>query len=334
LEQSPETPSARRSKRPFIVLAIILSCIALACFGYWWLNRGFATTDDAEIDGSIYTISPQIAGRVVGVEVDDNQHVQAGQVLAELDPRDAQIALAKAKAGLAQAGAQLAVAQAQAEQAQAQLAETNADLQQAQQDDERFRRVNPHAVTQQQIDAAAAAIAAARAKSAGAQANRDAMQASVAAARAQLAAAQVAYQNAELQRSYTRITAPAAGHISMKTVELGDVVAPGTAMMAVVGDPVWVTANYKETQLAGIHPGAQATIAVDAVPGVAFTAHVDSIQYGTGSVFSLLPAQNATGNYIKIVQRVPVKLVFDDARVAQYLLAPGMSVEPSIVVSK
>ena len=105
-------------------------------------------------------------------------------------------------------------------------------------------------------------------------------------------------------------------------------------MMAEVGDAVWVTANYKETQLAGIRPGASATIDVDAVPGVVFKAHVDSIQYGTGAVFSLLPAQNATGNYIKIVQRVPVKLVFDDPRVQQYMLAPGMSVEPSIVISR
>jgi membrane fusion protein (multidrug efflux system) len=329
-----ETPAPRRSLRPFIVLAVILSCIALACFAYYWLNRGYATTDDAQIDGSIYTISPQIAGRVAEIDVNDNEHVRAGQVLAVLDDRDAQIAVAKAEAGLTQAAAQLGVAVAQSAEAAAQLAETNANLQQAQQDNARFQRVNPHAVTQQQVDAAATAIAAAKAKSAAALANRDAMQASATAAQAALAAAQVALRNARLQRSYTILTAPAAGHISLKTAELGDVVAPGTAMMAVVGDPVWVTANYKETQLAGIQPGAQATIAVDAVPGIAFKAHVDSIQYGTGSVFSLLPAQNATGNYIKIVQRVPVKLVFDDARVEQYLLAPGMSVEPSIVVGK
>jgi len=118
----------------------------------------------------------------------------------------------------------------------------------------------------------------------------------------------------------------------MKTVQLGNVVAPGTALLDVVGDDVWVTANYKETQLSRIRPGEIATIQVDAVPGILFNARVDSIQYGTGSVFSLLPAENATGNYIKIVQRVPVKLVFDDARVADHMLAPGMSVEPSIKV--
>ena len=325
-----EASPPRRSLRPFIVLGVILMAIALGCLGYWWLNRDYITTDDAEIDGNVYTIAPQIAGRVVRILVDDNAHVQAGQVLVMLDGRDESVALAKAQAGLAQAQAELGVAQAQVVQAEAQVAESNANLQQAQRDFERFSKVNPGATTQQQVDAATDAIQAAKAKSAAAAAALSGKQASVVSARAQLLAANVAVQNAHLQLSYTEITAPAAGHISIKTVQLGNVVAPGTAMMAVVGDPVWVTANYKETQLAGIRLGALATISVDAVPGVVFKAHVDSIQYGTGAVFSLLPAQNATGNYIKIVQRVPVKLVFDDTRIGQYLLAPGMSVTPSV----
>ena len=327
MEPSPP----RRSLRPFIVLGVILAAIALGCVGYWWLNRDYITTDDAEIDGHVYTIAPQIAGRGVRILVDDNAHVQAGQVLVMLDARDQSAALDKAQAGLAQAQAQLGVAQAQVVEAAAQLEENNANLQQAQRDFERFSRVNPRATTQQQVDAATAAIQAAKAKSAAAIAVQNAMQASVVSARAQLLAAGVAVQNAQLQLSYTEVAAPAAGHISIKTVQLGNVVAPGTAMMAVVGDAVWVTANYKETQLAGVRPGAAATIAVDAVSGVVFKAHVDSIQYGTGAVFSLLPAENATGNYIKIVQRVPVKLVFDDPRIGKYLLAPGMSVYPSIV---
>jgi membrane fusion protein (multidrug efflux system) len=119
----------------------------------------------------------------------------------------------------------------------------------------------------------------------------------------------------------------------MKTVEPGNVVSAGTAMMSLVGDDVWITANYKETQLPGIHLGATATVAVDAVPGVTFKAKVDSIQYGTGAVFSLLPAQNATGNYIKVIQRVPVKLVFTDDEARKYMLAPGMSAEPAIRIA-
>ncbi len=329
-----ETTAPRRSLRPFIILAVVLGAIALGCLGYWWLNRDDITTDDAEIDGNIYQIAPQIAGRVLAVPVADNQHVVAGQVLVVLDDRDEVVAVAKAQADLAQAKAQASVAQAQTGEMAAQLVEAQANLQQAGQDYARYRAVNQRAITQQQLDAATAAIRSAQAKAQAAQAQLTGAQASAAAAQAGVREAEVAMRNARLQLSYTRIVAPAAGHVAIKTVQLGDVVAPGSAMMAMVGDDVWVTANYKETQLAGIAPGARARVTVDAVPGVSFAAHVDSIQYGTGAVFSLLPAENATGNFVKIVQRVPVKLVFDDSRVKDYLLAPGMSVEPSIDVTK
>jgi membrane fusion protein (multidrug efflux system) len=265
--------------------------------------------------------------------VADNQHVAAGQILVALDQRDMDAALAKARAAVAQADARVAVAQAQSDQAAATVIENQANLKQSEQDFARYHAINPGATTQQQIDAANAGIMSARAKEAASEAARAAAAASVIAARAQAQAARADVQNAELQVSYTIITAPCAGHVSLKTIEPGMVVAPGTAMMAVVGDAVWVTANYKETQLPGIKPGAKATIAIDAVPGIAFPAHVDSVQYGTGSVFSILPAQNATGNYIKIVQRVPVKLVFDDPQAAgRYGLSPGMSATPAITI--
>jgi membrane fusion protein (multidrug efflux system) len=302
--------------RPFIILAVVLSLIAAAFGLYGWHNSFFATTDDAEIDGNLYTIAAQISGRVAQVRVGDNQHVAAGQLLVQLDNRDQRVALLKAQAGQAQAAAELA-------QDLAQVSEANATVAQAQSDYDRFISVNPRATTRQQVDAATAAIATAKAK-------LSAAQAAVQSGQANLAAAGAALADARLQLSYTQITAPAAGHVAMKTIQPGNVVAPGTAMMSLVSDEVWVTANYKETQLAGIRLGAVADISVDAVPGVIFKARVDSIQYGTGAVFSLLPAQNATGNYIKIIQRVPVKLVFTDDRVRNYLLAPGMSVEPSI----
>jgi membrane fusion protein (multidrug efflux system) len=266
--------------------------------------------------------------------VADNQHVAAGQVLVTLDPRDMEAALAKARAAAAQAGAQVEVARAQVAQAAATVVQNQANLTQAERDFARYHAINPGATTQQQIDAANAGILSARAKADAATAAQVAATASVLAAQAQAQAADVAVRDAELQLSYTVITAPASGHVSVKTVEPGDVVAARTAMMAIVGDEVWVTANYKETQLPGIKPGDKATIAVDAAPGIAFSAHVDSVQYGTGTVFSILPAQNATGNYIKIVQRVPVKLVFDDPRAAQYRLSPGMSVTPSITIGR
>lgn len=314
----PARPAAR-SARPFITLFAVLALIGLAFFIYWWLNRGVETTDDAEIDGTICTVAPQIAGRVAQVEVADNQHVKAGDVLVKLDDRDEQVALLHAEAGVAQAQAQ----QAQAEAAAAQVA---ASLTQAQQDYQRFTSVNPRATTRQQIDAATANIHGAQAKLAAAEADMQAASAALAVARAE-------QESAKLQLSYTVITAPIDGHVAMKSVQLGNVVAPGSALMALVGDDVWVTANYKETQLEGIKKGAEARVTVDAYPGVTFKAHVDSVQYGTGTVFSLLPAQNATGNYIKIVQRVPVKILFNDAEVQNYLLAPGMSAVPEITVN-
>ncbi|MDE8346728.1 MAG: HlyD family secretion protein [Acidocella sp.] len=327
-----ELSPPRRNLRPFIILGVVLGVIALGCFGYWWLNKGYDSTSDAQIDGPIYTIAPQIAGRVAQVLVHDNQHVAAGQALVVLDSRAAHVALARAQAQAAQADAQNAVARAQAAEANAQEAEAQADLQQAQQNYDRYRQVNQRAITQQQRDAATATIMTMRARDNAAIAAQGAAQASMEAAQAAVQSAQVGVQNARLDLSYTVITAPGAGHVSIKTIEPGDVVAPGTAMMAVVGDAVWVTANFKETELGVIKPGAVAHIRVDAIPGIVFKARVNSIQYGTGAVFSLLPAQNATGNYIKIVQRVPVKLVFDDPRIGQYMLAPGMSCEPSIVI--
>jgi len=318
MSESPLNAPATRRRRPFIILGLILTAIAIACFVYYLVNRGYQTTDDAEIDGNIYTIAPQISGRIQAVMVDDNQHVAAGQVLATIDARDEQAALAKAEA-------QENVAEANLGEAAANVAVAQAAYQQAQQDFSRYTQVNPHAVSQLTLDASTAAIHSAQAKYQAATAQAQAMQASA-------AAAEVDVRDAKLQLSYTSIIAPAAGHVAQKTVQPGNVAAAGTGLMAVVGDTVWVTANYKETQLAGIHPGSPATVTIDAIPGVTFKAHVDSIQYGTGSVFSLLPAQNATGNYVKIVQRVPVKIVFDDDRITKYMLAPGMSVLPSISV--
>jgi membrane fusion protein (multidrug efflux system) len=318
MSESAISAPSKRSRRPFIILAVILTAIAIACFVYYLLNRGYQTTDDAEIDGNIYTIAPQISGRIQAVMVGDNEHVEAGQVLATIDPRDEEAALAKAEA-------QAKVAEASAVEAAADVAVAQAAYQQAQQDFARYTQVNPHAVSQLTLDASTAAIHSAQAKYQAALAEAQAMQAAA-------AAAEVDVRNAKLQLSYTSITAPAAGHVAQKTVQPGNVVAAGTGLMALVGDNVWVTANYKETQLSGIHPGSAATVTIDAVPGVTFKAHVDSIQYGTGSVFSLLPAQNATGNYVKIVQRVPVKIVFDDNRINQFMVAPGMSALPSIAL--
>jgi membrane fusion protein (multidrug efflux system) len=332
-EADTAAPPHKRSARPFIILGTVLAVVLAAGIIYWLLNRNYATTDDAQVDGNIYQISPRIAGQVAQVLVTDNQHVTNGQVLVTLDPRDAEASLAKAEADLEQSQAQLQVTTANTQQSAANVEIANADLLQAQQDYQRYASINQRAITQQQLDAATATIRSAKAKYASAMAQLAGSQASVTASQAQLDAAKVEVQNAELQLSYTTITAPESGHVSQRTVRDGDVEAAGAGLMAIVGDQVWVTANYKETQLNGIHLGNPATVTLDAVPGITFKAHVDSVQYGTGSVFSLLPAENATGNYVKIVQRVPVKLVFDDSRIANYPLAPGMSANPSITIN-
>jgi membrane fusion protein (multidrug efflux system) len=323
----------RRSARPFIILGAVLTLVAIAALIYWLLNRNYETTDDAQIDGNIYQISPRIAGVVEQVLVTDNQHVDKGQVLVTLDPRDAQASVAQAKANVEQATAQLISTQANISVAQANADSANAALTQAEQDFARYHALSQSAVSGLQLDQTDATIRSAQAKFAAAQAQIDADKASAIAAQAQLDAAKAQLQNAELQLSYTTITAPAAGHVSERTVRAGDVEAVGDGLMAIVGDQIWVTANYKETQLGGIHPGNPATITIDAIPGITFKAHVDSIQYGTGSVFSLLPAQNATGNYVKIIQRVPVKIDIDDKRIQNYPLAPGMSANPSITIN-
>ncbi|HQT65014.1 MAG TPA: HlyD family secretion protein [Acidocella sp.] len=327
-------PPAKRSKRPFIILGLVLGSVAIAGFVYYLLNRGYATTDDAQVDGNIYQISPKIAGQVAQVLVSDNQHVTTGQPLVQFDARDQQAALAKAQAGYEQAQAQIIVAQANEAEAAANVVVANSALLQAQQDYQRYHAINQRAISQQSLDSVTATISAAKAKYDAAVQQQNAMQAAITAAQAALAAAKVDVANAQLQLSYTTITAPADGRISQRSVRAGEVEAPGAGLMGLVGDHVWVTANYKETQLPGIKPGDPATVTIDAVPGITFKAHVDSIQAGTGAVFSLLPAQNATGNYVKVIQRVPVKLVFDDDRVAQYNLSPGMSAEPSITLQQ
>ncbi|OYV51602.1 MAG: secretion protein HlyD [Rhodospirillales bacterium 20-60-12] len=338
------TPARPKTLRPFLILAGVLGTLAIIGVIYWLHARNFATTTDAEIDGSVHQIAPRVAGQVQQIFVHDNEHVTKGQILVQLDQSGEIVALDKAKASQAEAAASLAQAQAQLAlqsanlaQSQANVTVAQASLAQTTSNFDRYRAVNPRAITRQQLDDAQAALRTAKAKfdaskagADGARASVQAAQAQVTAAEASLQAAEVGVQNAQLQLSYTTITAPAAGHVAEKTVETGNVVAAGSALMAVVSDHVWVTANYKETSLPGIHVGQNVRVYVDAAPGIGFHAVVQSIQHGTGSIFSLLPAENATGNYVKVVQRVPVKITFDDNRIDQYKLAPGMSAEPYI----
>jgi len=328
----------------FTVGVIVLGALIAGGTLYWLQARHFVSTDDASIDAYTTQMAPRVAGQVTRLLFTDNQHVDAGQTLVLIDPRDFQARLdqalaqqASAEATLQQAQAQVFVQQASVDQATANVRVAESDLLHAEQDYDRFQKINPNAVTRQQIEAATASFHSAQARRdanrqmvAGAQAQVRAAQAQVLAGQASLKQAAANTQAAELQMSYCTIVAPVAGIVTHRTVDAGNYVSSGQPLFALVQDDRWVTANFKETQLAGIHPGQDVEISIDAVPSLTFHGKVDSFQAGTGTAFSTLPAENATGNYVKIVQRLPVKIVFDDPRVTDYPLAPGMSVIPSV----
>jgi len=347
----PRPPAERSSGRfrrlgLFAVGFMLAGLLVTGGVLYWLHARHYASTTDAQIDGHVTQMASQVAGRVIAIRFADNQHLNAGQTLIEIDPRDYQAklddALAKqqsASAQVQQAKAQVDVQQANVDQAQANVLVAQADLTQAQQDYNRFHRINPEAITRQQIDQADAAfhsqtakLAAAKQAVEGARAQIESAKGQVAASEASLRQAEANVDTARLQLSYTKIVAPVAGRVTHRTVNVGDYVQPGQALFALVQDDLWVTANYKETELADMKPGQPVTITVDAVPGVTFHGRVDSFESGTGSVFSALPAENATGNWVKVVQRLPVKITFDGDSYQKYFLAPGMSVEPSVKV--
>ncbi len=325
---------------------LVVATLVIAGVLYWLHARHYETTDDAFIDGHISQIATQVSGRVTGIAFDDNQQVRAGQLLVELDPRDYQVKLdqanaqrTQASAQLDQARAQLGLQQANLDQAAANVRITEADLQQAQNDLARFRAVDPKAITRQQLDTSSSTVRSAQARLdanrqavAGARAQIEAQRATVAAAVASVKQADVTVENAELQLSYTHVVAPADGQVTRRTVELGNYVNPGQSLLAVVPNRLWVTANFKETQLALMRPGQPVRVRVDACPDLDINARVDSFQAGSGSVFSALPAENATGNYVKVVQRVPVRINFEEQDLSQCRMAPGMSVAPRVTV--
>ncbi len=300
-------------------IALIAAVLIVALI--WWLSaRRYEDTDDAFIDTHIVHLSPQIAGRVVRVLVNDNQAVRKGQLLVEIDPADAEAKLSQALAQEAQAKTQVAQATSGERGAAAQEASAASDL-------ARYRllqRTDPAAVAGQQIDQATAA-----ARNAAAQ--RDAARAQIAGAEAQIKVDEAAIATARLELGYTKVVAPVSGHVAQRSVAVGNYTAPGEALMAIVPNELWVTANFKETQLALMRVGQGVSVSVDACAGGDIAGHVQSIQRGAGQAFGILPPENATGNYVKVVQRVPVKIVLD--RVPRdCVLGPGMSVTPSVKV--
>ena len=335
-------------KRPLVVggILLVLLILVIAAIVFWRHSSHHETTDDAFIDGNTNQVAAQIGGRVRKLYVADNQHVNAGDPLIDIDSRDNEVKVAQSRGQLAQAQgqydqaeAQIAVQRANVAQAEANVREAEADLIKAAQDLGRYKAVNPDAVPRQQLDQAVSAERTARAKrdamvmaARSARAQIEVSLAQVRAGKANVDAARANVDAAALQNSYARVVAPMTGRVAKRTVEPGNVVSEGQVFMAIVSEDVWVTANYKETQLTKMKPGQPVDVVVDAYPDVAFRAHVDSIQRATGAYFSMLPAENATGNYVKVVQRVPVKIVFDDGKIRDYVIGPGMSVTPDVTL--
>lgn len=394
-EQVPVENSGRKNKMKLLALAGAVLAL-VAGVGYYLYARAYESSDNAFIDGSVVQISPRVPGQVLHVYVQDNQHVNKGDLIAEIDPRDYQTqldqvqaglktataheagaqsgmdltsvvtgaVLIQARAGLDAAGDQVSVLRARVTQGEAAVRAAEAESHRASDDAQRYKTLHDKdEVSRQLLDraetearATAANLDAARQEVAAAKAQLELAEKQVQQAKGRLLEAQsapeqvqvrksdmqsagsqkeqqnAAVQQAELNLSYTKIYAPESGYITKKSVEPGNFVQPGQVLMALVSDRLWVTANFKETQLEHMRPGQLVTVNVDAYPQLKLRGHVDSIQSGSGARFSLLPPENATGNYVKVVQRVPVKIVIDDSPSPEYRLGPGLSVIPEVKV--
>ena len=328
------------------IVAAVLLAVGLAVGIPWYLeSQHWATTDDAFIDTHAELVAPRVSGRVNQVLVDDNQVVKAGDTLAIIDPSDYQAMLDQARAAVLQAQAQLAqskaqksVTEANAEQAKADVQVAQTDFDNAQTNLKRYQNLSEQAVSRQVLTnaeaaakSAAATLQSSQKKAAAAVAQVGYVESQIQAAEAGITAAQAKAEQARLQLDYTTVRAMVDGRVTRKSVAPGNYATVGAQIMAIVPQEVWVTANYKETELTDMRVGQEVEIKVDSFPDHQFHGKVQSIQSGTGARFSLLPPQNATGNYVKVVQRVPVKITFDDAGGEFYQrLSPGMSVVPSV----
>jgi membrane fusion protein (multidrug efflux system) len=395
-DESTETVKPPSRRRGIIIVVVLILVVVGA--GLWWRSTFSEDTDDAQVNGHLIQISSRIAGQVIKVNVDENQYVKAGDPIAELDPRDFQVAVENAQAALASAeanavaaqvnvpittintgsnlssaGADVSGAHASVSQAQQQLQAAEARVTQAQANNVKAQAdlvrytplVEKDVISKQQFDAAVAAADSAKASVADAMASEKAAADGVRVARdreaqsaalfkyAQTGPQQVAAQNAKarqaqaqvqqaqaeldqakLNLSYTKIVAPVDGIVTRKSVEINQNVSVGQNLMTLVSlDDLWITANFKETQLRHMHAGQAVEIHVDAT-GKDYSGKVTQIGGATGSVLSLFPPENATGNYVKVVQRLPVRIDFTDLKDedSSHALRPGLSVEPTVRV--
>jgi membrane fusion protein (multidrug efflux system) len=339
---APTTPA--KSRRPIVLGVVTLAALALIAFGvrHLMFTRHHVSTDDAQVEGHIIPILPRVAGYVATVDVNENQSVRAGQTLVTIDPRDLRSRLAQAESDLAVALATAGSghgasgqAPAQLQAARATVAQARANARKAESDLERYRPLaERNIVSRQQLDAAEAAETSARAQLASAEEQAIAASAAVRGAQGRVGAMRAARDQAALQLSYADIAAPTQGVVSRKSVEVGQYVQAGQPLMSVVPlEDVWVVANLKETEVRDITPGDKVELQVDTYPGRRFHGHVESVSPATGARFSLLPPDNATGNFTKVVQRIPVRMRIDDPVDPAHPLRPGMSARVTVTTS-
>ncbi|MDI2090649.1 HlyD family secretion protein [Commensalibacter oyaizuii] len=334
------------------VIALVICSLLIVVAGvYWWLTRNDISTDDAYTSGRVISIAPHVNGYVTELLVNDNQFVHKGDVLFRIDPRDYDAAREQAEGDLEKARGQYIASQymlevakknypGQLKVAQAQLDVAKAQAFKAKTDYNRQHSIARAATTQQDVDYSTAAYNQARAEIAKAEGNlliATPVQANIGNSSSQVTQQQGMLETAEgklkqanLNLDWTVVRAPHDGWISKRNIEQGNYVTTGQSVLAIVEPEVWVVANYKETQITDIRPGQKVDIEVDAYPSLKLQGHVDSLQAGTGAVFSAFPPENATGNFVKIVQRVPVKIIIDKGLDPKRPLALGLSVVPTV----
>jgi membrane fusion protein (multidrug efflux system) len=350
-DNDDEKDDRPKSKWPLVILAAVVVLVVIAGVVFWFLTRNQESTDDAYTEGNAVAIAPKVAGYVIERNVDDNSFVHAGDVMLRIDPRDYITARDQAQSNLDLARAQLRSAEidldiarvrypADRQQTEAQLEQARANQINAGREYVRQHTVDRRATTQSTIDQATTQFEAARANTEQIQAqlhvaslvrqNIDNTGSTLKQRQAQVEQAEASLAQAELNLSYTYIRAPQDGWITRRNVDVGTYAQVGQQVFYVVSPQTWVVANFKETQLDRMHIGQHVTIAVDAYSKLKLHGHIDSIQQGSGARFTTFPSENATGNYVKIVRRVPVKIVIDDGIDPRVGLPLGLSVEPTV----
>jgi membrane fusion protein (multidrug efflux system) len=338
--------AAPKRRHPWVILAsmVVVVIIAAATTSFFVEGGSRESTNDAYVEGRVVRISPKVSGQVISLRVDDNDAVKAGDLLLEIDPVDYQ-------AKVDQATAAVAAAQSAVEQAKAAVLRAEANVGEAQaaaraaatealrraSDHRRYAAMGTDGVSAQQVETAKHAMDAAgdqkdaaEKKAVAAAAELNVAKTNIGSAEAQVAAAKAQLRFAQLQLQYTRVYAPESGNVTKRNVESGDFISAGQPLLAIVRTERWVVANFKEVQLHHMRVGQPVEVRVDSFPDAPLHGHVQSLQSGTGSRFELLPPENATGNWVKVVQRLPVKIVFEPGQPGVERLEPGMSVEASV----